>query len=132
MSSGIPGQPGQEPAAPPVAFASAGVFPFLQTALSWWRLAPPMPVVRAGDACCVVPAAHRSRPSGIGRTGLTDRRYLPPAPGPPREASTWLNATEVADGGHSAEVLLSRYAKCIDGRQEVANRRIEDLLRAYE
>lgn len=38
--------------------------------------------------------------------------------------STWPNAgvdpTAVAD------------AKCIDGRQEVANRRIEDLLRAYE
>ncbi|MFF3242918.1 hypothetical protein ACFYWY_04080 [Streptomyces sp. NPDC002870] len=30
------------------------------------------------------------------------------------------------------EVLLSRYAKCLDGRQEVANRRIEDLLREYE
>jgi hypothetical protein len=27
---------------------------------------------------------------------------------------------------------LSRYAKCLDGRQEVANRRIEDLLREYE
>lgn len=51
--------------------------------------------------------------------------------------STWLNAgvdaTEVAErAGNSAEVLLSRYAKCLDGRQEVANRRIEDLLREYE
>ncbi|MEU1622013.1 site-specific integrase [Streptomyces sp. NPDC005722] len=51
--------------------------------------------------------------------------------------STWLNAgvdaTEVAErAGNSVEVLLSRYAKCIDGRQEVANRRIEDLLREYE
>jgi integrase len=50
--------------------------------------------------------------------------------------STWLNAgvdaTEVAErAGNSVEVLLSRYAKCIDGRQEVANRRIEDLLREY-
>ena len=47
--------------------------------------------------------------------------------------STWLNAgvdpTEVAErAGNSVEVLLSRYAKCIDGRQEVANRRIQDLL----
>ncbi len=40
--------------------------------------------------------------------------------------STWLNAgvdpTEVAE----------RAAKCLDGRQDVANRRIEDLLREYE
>lgn len=51
--------------------------------------------------------------------------------------STWLNAgvdpTEVAErAGNSVEVLLGRYAKCLDGRQEVANRRIEDLLREYE
>ncbi|MFF4965291.1 tyrosine-type recombinase/integrase [Streptomyces sp. NPDC001037] len=51
--------------------------------------------------------------------------------------STWLNSgvdpTEVAErAGNSVEVLLSRYAKCLDGRQEVANRRIEDLLREYE
>jgi integrase len=48
--------------------------------------------------------------------------------------STWLNAgvdpTEVAErAGNSVEVLLTRYAKCLDGRQDVANRRIEDLLR---
>jgi hypothetical protein len=34
--------------------------------------------------------------------------------------------------GNSVEVLLTRYAKCLDGRQDVANRRIEDLLREYE
>jgi integrase len=47
--------------------------------------------------------------------------------------STWLNAgvdpTEVAErAGNSVEVLLSRYAKCLDGRQHVANRRIQTLL----
>ncbi|MFE2628804.1 hypothetical protein ACFXDP_12840 [Streptomyces sp. NPDC059374] len=51
--------------------------------------------------------------------------------------STWLNAgvdpTEVAErAGNSVKVLLSRYAKCIDGRQEIANRKIEELLREYE
>ncbi|SDJ78022.1 tyrosine-type recombinase/integrase [Streptomyces indicus] len=51
--------------------------------------------------------------------------------------STWLNAgvdaTEVAQrAGNSVEVLLGRYAKCIDGRQEIANRKIEELLREYE
>jgi hypothetical protein len=34
--------------------------------------------------------------------------------------------------GNSVEVLLSRYAKCIDGRQEIANRKIEELLAEYE
>jgi integrase len=52
--------------------------------------------------------------------------------------STWLNsgvdATEIAErAGNSVEVLLSRYAKCIDGRQvEVANRKSEELLREHE
>ncbi|MFJ1806148.1 MULTISPECIES: hypothetical protein [unclassified Streptomyces] len=51
--------------------------------------------------------------------------------------STWLSAgvdpTEVAErAGNSVEVLLTHYATCLDGRQDVANRRIEDLLREYE
>ena len=49
--------------------------------------------------------------------------------------SLWLNggvaATEVADrAGHSVEVLLRVYAKCTDGGEEVANRRIDDALAA--
>lgn len=51
--------------------------------------------------------------------------------------STWLYAgvdpTGVAQrAGNSVEVLLSRYAKCIDGRQEIVNRKIEELVREYE
>ena len=47
--------------------------------------------------------------------------------------STWLNAgvdaTEVAArAGNSVEVLLKRYAKCLDGRQEQNNLRIEAAL----
>ncbi|WP_405507396.1 replication initiator [Streptomyces purpurascens] len=47
--------------------------------------------------------------------------------------SSWLNAgvdpTEVAErAGNSVEVLLSRYAKCLDGRQDIAIRRIAELL----
>lgn len=37
-------------------------------------------------------------------------------------------AERAGDGG---EVPLTRYAKCLDGRQDVANRGIEDLLREY-
>jgi integrase len=47
--------------------------------------------------------------------------------------STWLNAgvpaTQVAEwAGHSVHVLLKVYAKCIDGQDEVARRRIEEAL----
>ncbi|MEV6054458.1 hypothetical protein [Streptomyces sp. NPDC052107] len=34
--------------------------------------------------------------------------------------------------GNSVEVLLRRHAKCIDGRQETANRKTDELLREYE
>jgi hypothetical protein len=45
----------------------------------------------------------------------------------------WLNAgvpaTEVADRvGHSVEVLLKIYARCIDGDEGIVNRRIDDAL----
>ncbi|WP_327108505.1 tyrosine-type recombinase/integrase [Nonomuraea glycinis] len=49
--------------------------------------------------------------------------------------SLWLNAgvpaPDVAErAGHSVDVLLRVYAKCIDGQQEIANRRIDDALAA--
>jgi integrase len=48
--------------------------------------------------------------------------------------STWLNATgdpaQVAEwAGHTVDVLLRVYAKCISGRQEAAKRRIFDATR---
>jgi integrase len=47
--------------------------------------------------------------------------------------SLWLNAgvpaTQVAEwAGHSVHVLLKVYAKCIEGQDEVARRRIEEAL----
>jgi integrase len=47
--------------------------------------------------------------------------------------SLWLNAgvpaTEVAErAGHSVDVLLKVYAKCIDGQREIANQRIQTVL----
>jgi hypothetical protein len=47
--------------------------------------------------------------------------------------STWLNAgvpaTQVAAwAGHSVQILLRIYARCIDGQDEAARRRIEDAL----
>ena len=47
--------------------------------------------------------------------------------------STWLNggvaATQVAEwAGHSVEMLLRVYAKCLDGQDEIAKRRITAAL----
>ena len=48
--------------------------------------------------------------------------------------STWLSGgvppAQVAEwAGHSVAVLLKVYAKCIDGQDQIAKRRIEDALR---
>lgn len=48
--------------------------------------------------------------------------------------STWLNAgvpaTQVAQwAGHSVEVLMRVYAKCIYGQEDAARQRIEAALR---
>jgi integrase len=47
--------------------------------------------------------------------------------------STWLNggvpATQVAEwAGHSVEVLLKVYAKCLDGHDQVARQRVQEAL----
>jgi integrase len=47
--------------------------------------------------------------------------------------STWLNggvpAAQVAEwAGHSVEVLLKVYAKCLDGQGEIARRRVLEAL----
>ncbi|GGQ56544.1 hypothetical protein GCM10010496_19350 [Streptomyces asoensis] len=40
-----------------------------------------------------------------------------------------FDPTGVAErAGNSVDVLLSRYAKCLDGRQDVADRQIAELL----
>jgi integrase len=49
--------------------------------------------------------------------------------------STWLNGgvapTQVAEwAGHSVEVLLKIYAKCLDGHEHIALRRIDEALNA--
>jgi integrase len=51
--------------------------------------------------------------------------------------SLWLNAgvpaPQVAEwAGHSVHVLMKVYAKCVDGEQEAAKKRIEAALRADE
>jgi integrase len=70
--------------------------------------------------------------------GLTPEQVASPLAARPYDlrhgaVSLWLNGgvavTEVADrAGHSVEILLRVYAKCIDGGEEIANRRIDEAL----
>ncbi|HEU5026214.1 MAG TPA: tyrosine-type recombinase/integrase [Spirillospora sp.] len=72
-------------------------------------------------------------------SALSDAEYASPLAKRPYDlrhacVSTWLNggvpATQVAEwAGHSVEVLLRVYAKCIEGQDEAAKRRIEAALR---
>ena len=72
---------------------------------------------------------------------LTPAQVVSPLAGRPYDlrhaaVSLWLNAgvpaTQVAErAGHSVEVLLRVYAKCIDGGDKVANMRIDTALRDF-
>jgi integrase len=69
---------------------------------------------------------------------LTPEQVASPMAGRPYDlrhaaVSLWLNGgvapTEIAQrAGHSVEVLLRVYAKCVSGQEEIANRRIEEIL----
>ena len=75
---------------------------------------------------------------GTGReAALTREEYRSPLARRPYDLrhaclSTWLNggvATQVAEwAGHSVEMLLRVYAKCLDGQDEIAKRRIASAL----
>jgi integrase len=68
------------------------------------------------------------------RSALSDEEYRSPLARPPYDPrhaclSTWLNGgvapTQVAEwAGHSVEVLLRVYAKCLEGQDEIDKRRI--------
>jgi integrase len=72
---------------------------------------------------------------------LTPAQVVSPLAGRPYDlrhaaVSLWLNArvpaTQVAErAGHSVEVLLRVYAKCIDGGDKIANTRIDAALRDF-
>ena len=72
------------------------------------------------------------------RSVLTAHEYRSPLARRPYDLrhaclSTWLNggvpATQVAEwAGHSVEMLLRVYAKCLDGQDEIARRRITAAL----
>ncbi|MEU6997189.1 site-specific integrase [Nonomuraea sp. NPDC046570] len=73
------------------------------------------------------------------RFAFTPQQVASPLAGKPYDLrhaalSTWLNVgvdpTTVAErAGNSVEVLLKRYAKCLDGRDEQINQRIEAALK---
>lgn len=67
-----------------------------------------------------------------------DKPFGVPVPvGPPWPVSTWLNASvaapQVAEwAGHSVQMLLSTYAKCIDGKEGQDRKRIDEALKWRE
>ena len=73
------------------------------------------------------------------KAALSAQEFGAPLAGRPYDlrhaaVSTWLNAgvpaPQVAEwAGHSADVLLRVYAKCIAGQQDEAKRRIEKSMR---
>ena len=65
---------------------------------------------------------------------LSKNDFPAPVRPPVRLLSTWLNGaaypTQMADwAGHSVDVLLRIYAKCVVGQDELAKRRISEALR---
>jgi integrase len=85
---------------------------------------PKITYIRAWKAARVLAFTDEVAASPLGATPYSLRHAC---------VSTWLNggvpATQVAEwAGHSVEVLLKLYAKCLDGQDEVARRRVLDAL----
>jgi integrase len=95
---------------------------------------PTGPLFRGVQGRPLATITYRRAWDSARKTALTDEEYrsqLARRPYDLRHAclSTWLNggvaATQVAEwAGHSVEMLLRVYAKCLDGQDEVAKRRI--------
>jgi hypothetical protein len=86
------------------------------------------PVLDAAQAVayCSAEASHPSAASFSPGPATYDLRHAC--------LSTWLNGgvypTQVAEwAGHSVDVLLRMYAKCVVGQDELARRRISEALR---
>ncbi|MEV6864383.1 tyrosine-type recombinase/integrase [Streptosporangium subroseum] len=79
---------------------------------------------------------------GARKAVLTEEEFASPLAKRPYDlrhaaVSTWLNAgvpaTQVAEwAGHSVAVLLYVYAKCIEGQEDLARRRISDALKEID
>jgi integrase len=103
-------------------------------------------VIRRGSGRGFVPSTGRPLRAGsygkvwraARRLALTPAQVASPLAHRPHDlrhaaVATWLNAgvpaTQVAAwAGHSVQILLRIYAKCIDGQDEAAGRRIEGAL----
>jgi integrase len=92
--------------------------------------------VRGGDLPTVTYRRAWTKARHAALTAAEDASPLARRPYDLRHAclSTWLNGgvypTQVAEwAGHSVDVLLRIYAKCIAGQDELAKRRISDALR---
>jgi integrase len=99
---------------------------------------PGEPVFRGVQGRTLATITYRRAWTKARETALTQEEYRSPLAHRPYDLrhaclSTWLNggvdATQVAEwAGHSVEMLLRVYAKCLDGRGEIAKRRIAAAL----
>jgi hypothetical protein len=115
------------------------------SASGWIVAAKPGPDVRGSPSLWYFGWPIRLQPAEILSQPLARREALgeidaaTPLMGRPYDlrhaaVSTWLNAgvpaAQVAEwAGHSVDVLLRVYAKCIAGQQDAAKQRIEDAMR---
>jgi integrase len=100
--------------------------------------APADPVFRGVQGRTLATITYRRAWDQARKAALTAEEYQSPLARRPYDlrhacVSTWLNggvaATQVAEwAGHSVEMLLRVYAKCLDGQDEIAKRRITAAL----
>ena len=78
-----------------------------------------------------VPARHAAlrHARRKGTTRSNQKQELPTTGQTPKAHGIGVPPAQVAEwAGHSVAVLLKVYAKCIDGQDQIAKRRIEDAL----
>jgi integrase len=99
---------------------------------------PTYPLFRGTQGRPLATITYRRAWDRARRSALSGEEYRSPLARRPYDLrhaclSTWLNGgvapTQVAEwAGHSVEVLLRVYAKCLEGQDEVAKRRITTAL----
>src|SRR5207253_9791462 len=100
--------------------------------------APADPLFRGAQGRSLATITYRRAWDRAREVALTDEEYQSPLARRPYDLrhaclSTWLNGgvapTQVAEwAGHSVEVLLRTYVRCLEGQHDIAKRRIMEAL----
>ena len=99
---------------------------------------PADPLFKGTQGRSLATITYRRARDRARQSALSDEEYRSPLARRPYDLrhaclSTWLNGgvapTQVAEwAGHSVEILLRVYAKCLEGQDEIAKRRIVTVL----